>query len=528
MIQIYLDDNVLAYDSRMEDLQLLDLTVTTGVNKGGSATITMPYGHFAYNNFVSFKTIVSVYQDNVLKFRGRPLYPTDDFLGHRTITCEGERCFLRDAVSRPYDYQESPEEIFFDVIEVYNSQVEAAKRFVVGDTTVTDPNDYIRLYSETAEQVSDTVDKLVERCGGFVVFTTNERGQRVINWLAELNHQSTQTIEFGENLLDFSRSANTDLATRIIPYGAKDEATGERVTITSVNDGLDYVEDSAAVALRGVIAKPVYWDDVTVAANLKVKAQQYLATSKLVITALSVSAVNLAAAGKDIDHFRVGDNIHVISKPHGVDDWMQLQELTEDLLNPANSTVTLGKSYATLTAFSATGNRDAKTELQRTASAVRSDCSRDLAAVEEGFQDHIGFDRGVDVYDDIYMHGDVIEFDTGFSIGADGQLRQPEMVAPTLKNNWVNYGGAWAPASYWKDSCGMVRLNGLIKNGTTSAGTILFTLPVGYRPSKKEKCMCCSGAALCILEVDASGNVSISFGATSGWLSLSGIAFRVQ
>lgn len=379
MIQIY-TDGVLAYDSRLEEYDLLGLQVTTRVNKGGSASIVMPPQHPAYSNFVSFKTIVEIYRGDELIFRGRPLYPTDDFWNRRTITCEGERCFLRDAVARPYNYQDTPAAVFSAVIGVYNSQVDAAKQFVVGTITVTDPNDYIRLYTETAEQISDTIDKLVGRVGGYIVFTTNGNGQRVINWYASSDYRSTQTIEFGENLLNFSRGANTDLATRIIPYGAKDETTGERITIESVNGGRDYVEDSAAVALRGVIAKPVYWDDVTEPANLKTKAQQYLASSKLIITALTISAVDLTAAGQSFDQFRAGDNIHIISPPHSVDDWMLLEKLTEDLLDPAASTISLGKSYTSLTGADVAGDRESLNELQQTERSIRADYTRDMAA----------------------------------------------------------------------------------------------------------------------------------------------------
>ena len=110
--------------------------------------------------------------------------------------------------------------------------MEAFKQFVVGEVTVTDPNNYIRIESETAEQFSDTIDKLVERCGGYIIFTTNAEGQRVINWYEKLEYRSWQVIEFGENLLDFARAdENDDLATVVIPYGAKDEETGERVEV---------------------------------------------------------------------------------------------------------------------------------------------------------------------------------------------------------------------------------------------------------------------------------------------------------
>lgn len=385
MIQMYLD-GVLAYDSRLEDYSLLGLTVTAGLNKGGTASIVMPQHHPAYNSFVSYKTLVTIYRDGLLLFRGRPLYPKDDFYNRRTITCEGEKCFLRDGVMRgPYVYQDGPANIFTELIGLYNAQVDEFKRFVVGTITVTDPNNYIRLENEEAESFFDIIDKLVERCGGYVVFTTNDAGHRVINWYESLGYQSRQVIEFGENLLDFARSSsNADLATVIVPYGAKDETTGRRVTIEDVNNGMDFIQDYDAVALRGVIAKAVYWDDVTLPENLLAKAQQYLATSKLMVTSLELSAVDLSDMDKSIDTFQVGDMIQVRSLPHGVNEPFQLTERTYDLLNPANGKVTLGKDVVTLTGADAAGDKRSSSNMQRLEQNIKSGFSVDnAAAIEE-------------------------------------------------------------------------------------------------------------------------------------------------
>ena len=384
MIQVYADKS-LVYDSRLEGHGLLGLTVTTGLNKGGTASIVMPPRHPAYNIFSSYKTVVTIYRDGLLLFRGRALYPTDDFYNRRTITCEGERCFLRDGVIRPYVYQDGPAAIFADVINLYNAQVGGFKRFVVGTVTVTDPNNYIRLESESAEQASDVIDKLVERCGGYIVFTTNDAGDRVINWYESLGYQSRQVIEFGENLMDFARTSNNDdLATVIIPYGAKDEATGQRVDITSVNNGQDFIQDYDAVTLRDVIAKAVYWDDITQPSNLLAKAQQYLATSKLMITSLELTAVDLSDIDKSIDTFQVGDTIQVRSIPHGVNDAFLLTERSYDLLNPANSKVILGKDTATLTGADAAGDKRSNTALQRVEQNIRGSFTVDnAAAIEE-------------------------------------------------------------------------------------------------------------------------------------------------
>ncbi len=384
MIQLYVDDT-LAYDSRVEATALLGLKAQLGLNKGGAATIVLPPEHPSYNDFVSYRSIVTIYRDGVLRFRGRALYPTDDFSLTRTITCEGERCFLRDGIHRPYTYNDTPANIFTTVVGLYNAQVEAFKQFVVG-TIEGISTSAIVLESEEAETFAATVDKLVELCGGYIVFTTNHDGQRVINWYADIGYRNQQMIEFGENLVDFSRTtANSDLATVIIPYGAKNETTGARITIASEeNGGLDYIQDDEAVALRGMIAKAVYWDEITDSGTLLAKAQQYLNSSKNLVASLELTAIDLSLLDKNIDSFMVGDIIKVRSKPHGVED--QLYQLTEqdlDFLHPQNDRVVLGKNITSLTGADVASARKNDDTLKRINRAIRSDYVVNTGAIIE-------------------------------------------------------------------------------------------------------------------------------------------------
>ncbi|MBQ8585612.1 MAG: hypothetical protein IJ452_04930, partial [Butyricicoccus sp.] len=107
MISVFAN-GALIYDSRLDDLQLLGLEITEVENKAGTASITMPPDHLYYTRVVGMRTIVEVYEDGDLLFRGRALYPTDDFYRRRTITCEGERGFFNDGVHRPYAYNAPP------------------------------------------------------------------------------------------------------------------------------------------------------------------------------------------------------------------------------------------------------------------------------------------------------------------------------------------------------------------------------------------------------------------------------------
>lgn len=399
MIQVYADER-LVYDSRLPDLALQTLKATCSVTKAGTVELTMPPGHPAMGYFTAYRTVITIYKDNVLQFRGRALFPSDDFYGSRTITGEGERGFLRDGVMRPYLYQDSPAAIFAHVISLYNPQVDEFKQFVVGDVTVTDPNNYIRFESEQAEQIADTIDKLVERCGGYIVFTTNAEGNRVINWYESLGYRSDQVIEFGNNLLDYMRSdSNDELATVVIPYGANietatdeengettGETTRERVTITSVNGGLDFIQDYDAVALRGVIARPMYWDDITEPQNLLAAAKKWLATHKLVTTSLELTALDLSDLDKNIDAFREGDLVRVRSKPHSLDADFLLYERTYNFLEPTDGKVVLGQDIFTLTGSDAAGDRKTLNELNRVNRQTRADYQLGIAAAVQAVE----------------------------------------------------------------------------------------------------------------------------------------------
>ncbi len=383
MIQVYADTN-LVYDSRLESLDLAGLEVTTGLNVGGTAKIVMPADHPAYNVFVAYKTIVTVYRDGGLLFRGRALYTEENVLRQRTVTCEGELCFLRDTINRPYLYEASPRSCFVTIIGAHNKATDPEKMFQVGDVTVTDPNEYIRLESESAETTLDTLDKLLERCGGYIKFTEDEEGRRVIHWLEDLGSRSDQSIEFGENLLDFSSTGanTTSLATGLVPYGARNSETKKRVTIESVNGGKDYILATDAQAVRGTIFATAVWDDVTEPANLLKKAQEYLDANKVFITSLELTALDLSYLDKDLDSFSVGDMIRVVSAPHGIDDEFQLTKKTENLLDPSRNEVTLGKEIQSLTRADVGGDNKSQHDIDAIRVNYNTDVENLAASVE--------------------------------------------------------------------------------------------------------------------------------------------------
>lgn len=98
--------------------------------------------------------------------------------------------------------------------------------------------------------------------------------------------------------------------------------------------------------------------------------------------------------------------------------------------------------------------------------------------------------------------------------------------APSLANSWVNYGAPYVTAGYFIDAFGLVHLQGLIKSGTTTAGTPICNLPSGYRPSADMIVVTTSNGAPATINIRTSGNIECGSGVSATWLSLNIPPFR--
>lgn len=98
-----------------------------------------------------------------------------------------------------------------------------------------------------------------------------------------------------------------------------------------------------------------------------------------------------------------------------------------------------------------------------------------------------------------------------------------------LGNGWTNYGSTWETGQYRKTN-GIVYLKGLIKPGTTTVGTVITTLPAGFRPvddAHIDVGHSTGTAAVCRLNIMRNGDVKINAADASSWWSLAAISFPV-
>lgn len=341
-------DNYLLYHSRMENLQIFSPSLDLELNRTGSFSFTVQANHPYYSLIQRMKSIITVYRDDALLFRGRVLEEKTGWHNEKVCTCEGDTAFLLDSVLRPFSYTGTAAEFLAYVLTLHNAQVDASKQIQPGNVTV---EGLVTYGTEEYLSTHETVQKaLFELMGGYLM-TRLENGVVYLDYLADITLLSPQTIEFGKNLLELKRThKGGDIATVIIPLGAKlkDEEgkdTGQRLTIEAVNDGVDFVQDDAGIAQYGVIVKSVIFDDVTDPEILKQRGQAQLSDSVKLPDTIELTAADLSAAGYDIASFNLGTQVRVISKPHGIDQRFIVVKLTIDPFNPAGNKLVLGGAF---------------------------------------------------------------------------------------------------------------------------------------------------------------------------------------
>lgn len=390
MIKIYADQWLL-HDDRLEDLKVISPRLTLEVNKTGSLEFSIYPDHPYYSKIAKFKTIITVYQDNLLTFRGRVLDEEKGFYNEKQVVCEGQLAFLLDSIQRPYDFTGSVLEYITLLITSHNSQVETVKQFTIGNVTVTDANDYIVRsnidYVDTWEEINK---KLLDILGGFLQVRF-ENGIAYLDYLQDFSTISTQTVEFGKNLLDLKIiSKGEEIATALIPLGAKlkdDEGqdTDQRLTVAAVNNGSDFIADSDAVDKYGFICRVQIWEDVTEAANLLTKGNAYLASLVNAASSVEITAADLAGIDLNVKTFRLGSYVKVTSKAHGIDQLFMVQKLSVDLLEPASNKLTLGGLFRGFGA-SIQGISDRQGQIIQDVEKVAKNASQAVYNVEQNLE----------------------------------------------------------------------------------------------------------------------------------------------
>lgn len=416
-------DGYVLHDSNLEQFTLINPVLTVELNKSGEFTFQIANNHVYYDKIINKKSCIDIYQDGEWLWSGRPIGINTALKLVKTVTCEGELAYLHDSNQRTAEYHDmSVKDYFTTLINKHNAMVDESKRFTVGNVTVTDSNDSLYRFSNYEDTFDTIQDKLIDRLGGYLL-TRHVDGVRYIDYVESYPYITNQIIEIGSNIIDLSlEESSADTISALIPLGKKlteiseespqEETTGEeRLTIESVNNGLDYIVNDDAVSRIGMVFGTVTFDDVTDPYNLLAKGYEELTDRIYNTLVISLNIFDRAFIDKSMGAFKLGASVIANSPKHGLNKkQMMISKMSISLVDVSKTKIEIGVTKKSLTADIADTNskfdtkvetivsdyvkneeitvirpqiNEVKSLIEQTADSIRSEVSTEYMKVEE-------------------------------------------------------------------------------------------------------------------------------------------------
>lgn len=333
--------------------------VTIAQNSIGSFKFSLLPGHDCYERVFPFTSLVQVInaQTEEIVFDGRVLEPLPSMSSKgvvcKSVVCESAEGFLKDS-RMPYleerqwsaDAQRTGLQVYIDkVLEIHNAKVEPYKRIYRGEvdlkTHEVSDGVFKGFQRETAHDA--LYKKLVDVFGGEMRVRRDRDGAYRLDYSERLGRIRGTPIELGRNMQSASRGFKfSDVVTRLTPLGAKLEDSDDRLTVASVNGGVDYIDDEELIATYGVVEGVETWDDVEVPANLLQKGRAFLAANGAISDPLKVSALDLSLIGLEMDSIDLHDWYPCRNPLIGLDETLEVVKKVLDLNSPSKSSVEFG------------------------------------------------------------------------------------------------------------------------------------------------------------------------------------------
>lgn len=355
------------------DQKMKSGNVVKGINCIDSFSFSIIPFSTGFNAINDFQTLVTVFNTNKnrYEFQGRVLYSKTDMdkngLITKEVTCESFFGFLCDSVQKYVEEKNwNVRELLQHIIDTHNSQVEEYKRFAIGEVSEDlDPNDNLYVGIQRENSWKTVEEKLLNKLGGEIRFRVVD-GVIYLDYLKKIGVTRATKIELSRNMKAITRESDpSSFITRLIPLGAKltktitntdsegnetteTVTTEERLDITSVNNGVDYIDNDVAIQVYGIHVGYVEFDDVKDASNLLRKGNEWLAENSKVQVKYSITALDLSLLGLDIDDFDV-HNYHPIVNPLlGIDDTARIIKKNINICEEIQSTIEVGDNFKTL------------------------------------------------------------------------------------------------------------------------------------------------------------------------------------
>ena len=277
------------YDNSVPEpsLTLQDPELNLKANAAGDFTFGIAPTQTYYDSFEKMSSIITIIRDDEIIWEGRIINEETDFFKQKKFTCEGAMAYFNDTVQpRTLDIDDTiasdPANLrryLQRVLSYHNIQCgsdenpsddeqklpDRHKVFILGYVSSLPPETVIEEdYFETDYEITlECLNKIVNDFGGYYVITWNRDKTKVLNYIADHEVDSLgegsvegiafkkakQKIEFGMNLLDYSRSFDmTELCTAIVPVG--DTITIGGGWVIKVKNEDSYIQDEFGSVIR--------------------------------------------------------------------------------------------------------------------------------------------------------------------------------------------------------------------------------------------------------------------------------------
>ena len=373
-------DNQLLFDPYTDD-RITDTKLSSKLNAASYFDFTIAPTHSLYSKLAERAGEVRIYFNNLILFKGEITKIDEDFEGNYSVSCTGVLDYLTATRVRPYSTVEGEQPLkapssydgyFQWLIDQHNSNcLDSRKNLSVGvnQGNMLDKNNYIYRSSEQRPTTASEIeDKILNSAGGYL-FVRYQDDLNILDLYADVHDVNTQIIDYGVNMLDFTKTMTTEsqytavVATGYTPDPPKDQPNAKMkpITLEGCTDGGtpysstivkmgDRVYDIEAVARYGYREYYVSNTDIKTYDGLLEYACKTLNTLLSPALTISVRAVDLALIlGEKYQHLQLGQAVRVRSKPRKVDEYLMVNSIDLDLMNPENTTFDLGASYDTLT-----------------------------------------------------------------------------------------------------------------------------------------------------------------------------------
>lgn len=373
-------DNQLLFDPYTDD-RITDTKLSSKLNAASYFDFTISSTHSLYSKIEERAGEVRIYFNNLILFKGEITKIDEDFEGNYSVSCTGVLDYLTATRVRPYSTVQGEQPLtcpatvdgyFQWLINQHNSTcLDSRKRFSVGvnQGNMLDKNNYIYRSSEQRPTTASEIeDKILNSVGGYL-FVRYRDDLNILDLYADVHDVNTQIIDYGVNILDFTKTTTAETQyTAVVATGyTPDPPEGQTdvkmkpITLEGCADGGtpysstiikmgDRVYDVEAVARYGYREYYVSNTDIKTYDGLLEYSCKTLNTLLSPALTISVRAVDLALIlGEKYQHLQLGQAVRVRSKPRKVDEYLMVNSIDLDLMNPENTTFDLGASYDTLT-----------------------------------------------------------------------------------------------------------------------------------------------------------------------------------